>query len=214
MIKIIISGNGKLYYHVPYTNYSSDTVKFNKGEKVGVLSIVEEVMPKTTKSVAATQEMEMSGPETVNNTNSQVKLDEETQNNLNNKNTGKNEDSKKKDDNGIDYSLPENRWEYIKTLIKGKCPTGSKAEELLNKLFKKYSNIVKCPGEILGYTDAISHEILYEGPKSIFIPPYKSTVLEEEINDEILDMLKEDLIECSKSGFNLPILIVKKNREE
>ena len=65
----------------------------------------------------------------------------------------------------------------------------------------------------MGYTDAISHEILYEGPKSIFIPPYRSTGLEEsEINDEILDMLKEDLIECSKSRFILPILIVKKKQ--
>ena len=73
--------------------------------------------------------------------------------------------------NKVDYTQPENRWEYIKTLIKGKCPEGSHAEELLNKLFKKYSSIVKCPGETLNYTDAITHEVLYEGPKSIYIPP-------------------------------------------
>ena len=60
-------------------------MKFNKGEKVGVLSLVEEVMPKT-----------------VNNTNSQVKLDEENQNYLDNENI-------RKKDKGIDYSIPENR---------------------------------------------------------------------------------------------------------
>ena len=72
---------------------------------------------------------------------------------------------------------------------------------------------MKCPGEVLSYTDAISHEILYEGPKAIYIPPYRSTILEEsEINEEIQNMLNEDLIECSKSGFNLPILIVRKKQ--
>ena len=58
-------------------------MKFNKGEKVGVLSLVEEVMPKT-----------------VNNTNSQVKLDEENQNYLDNENI-------RKKDKGIDYSIPD-----------------------------------------------------------------------------------------------------------
>ena len=50
VIKIRISGNGKLYCHVPYTNYSSDTMKFNKGEKVGVLSIYGRCNAKVSKS--------------------------------------------------------------------------------------------------------------------------------------------------------------------
>ena len=66
----------------------------------------------------------------------------------------------------------------------------------------------------MGYTDAIFYEILNEGPKSIFITPYRSTVLEEsEVDNDIRDMLNEDLTECYKSGFNLPILIVKKKQK-
>ena len=61
----------------------------------------------------------------------------------------------------------------------------------------------------------MKHEILYSGPKAIYIPPYRSTILEEkDINEEIINMLKDDLIECSKSGFNLPILVVRKKQEE
>ena len=82
---------------------------------------------------------------------------------------------------------------------------------MLEQLFRKYPNIVKCPGEILGYTDAIEHDILYQGPKVIYIPPYKKSSEElDEINTEIINMLEQDLIEASKSGFNLPILVVKK----
>ena len=45
----------------------------------------------------------------------------------------------------------------------------------------------------------------------IFIPPYKCAAAEElEVNAEVLRMLEADLIEVSKSGFNLPILIVRK----
>ena len=70
---------------------------------------------------------------------------------------------------------------------------------------------MKCPNEILGYTNAITHDILYDGPKCIYIPPYKTTSTEQdEINQEILRMLDQDLIEASKSGFNLPILVVRK----
>ena len=45
----------------------------------------------------------------------------------------------------------------------------------------------------------------------IYIPPYKkSEVEQDEINREVLSMLEQDLIEASKSGFNLPILVVRK----
>ena len=109
------------------------------------------------------------------------------------------------------YWIPDNRWNYIKTLIKDQCVPGSKEEKLLNNLFKRYTSIVKCPNKTLGYTTALKHEILYDGPKSIFIPPYKCAAAEEiELNNEILRMIQADLIEVSKSGFNLPILIVRK----
>ena len=93
----------------------------------------------------------------------------------------------------------------------GKCAENSKCQKLVEDLFKKYPSLVKCPNEKLGYTDAVQHEILYDGPPVIYIPPYKCTSAEEEeINQEILSMLEQDLIEASKSGFNLPILVVRK----
>ena len=82
---------------------------------------------------------------------------------------------------------------------------------MVEQLFKKYPKLVKCPNEVLGHTDAIQHDILYDGPKCIYVPPYKTTSAEQdEINEEVLKMLDQDLIEASKSGFNLPILVVRK----
>ena len=74
-----------------------------------------------------------------------------------------------------DYNNPSIRQEYIKGLLTGKCED-SRSQQLLEQLFRKYPKIVKCPGEILGYTDAITHDILYQGPKVIYIPPYKNVV--------------------------------------
>ena len=39
-------------YIVIYTHFSNDTVKFHKGERVGVLSLVDEIKPETTNTVA------------------------------------------------------------------------------------------------------------------------------------------------------------------
>ena len=71
-----------------------------------------------------------------------------------------------------DYTNPSIRLEYIKGLLKGKC-SDTRSQQLLEQLFRKYPNIVKCPGEILGHTDALEHDILYQGPKVIYKPPYK-----------------------------------------
>ena len=133
--------------------------------------------------------------------------------NSDNKNPSETENSNQPENTNVNYSDPDTRFKYIKSLLLGKCETNSTAEQMLFKLFKKYPSIVKCPGEILNYTNALSHEILYDGPKKIFIPPYRCTELEEElINAEVREMLTQDLIEASKSGFNLPILIVKKRQ--
>ena len=48
-------------------------------------------------------------------------------------------------------------------------------------------------------------------PKSSISPLFKKSVEEQEqINNEVLSMLEQDLKEASKSGFNLPILVVRK----
>ena len=69
---------------------------------------------------------------------------------------------------------------------------------MLEQLFRRFLNIAKCPGEILGHTDALEHDILYQGPKVIYIPPYKKSSEElDEINTEIINMFEQDLIEAS-----------------
>ena len=86
------------------------------------------------------------------------------------------------DDKQIDYFNPTIRHEYIKTLLKGKCED-SRCQELVEQLFKKYPKLVTCPNEVLGHTDVLQHDILYDGPKCIYVPPYKTTSAEmDEIN--------------------------------
>ena len=189
IIKIKLSGNNRLYCHVPYTNLSTETIKFRKGRTVGSLSVVEEVSFDTKVD---------SGEQTQIGVAPRV---EPGDHNL--VNTTSEEQDK-------DYSNPVTRQEYIKKLLVGKCDN-DRCQQLVEQLFKKYPKLVKCPNEILGHTDALEHEILYSGPKVIYIPQYKTTAAEQdEINDEILSMLDQDLIEASKSGFNLPILVVRK----
>ena len=43
VIKIKLSGNNKIYCHIPYSNLSGETINLNKGRTVGSLSLVDEV---------------------------------------------------------------------------------------------------------------------------------------------------------------------------
>ena len=196
VIKIKLSGNNKIYCHIPYSNLSGETINLKKGKTVGSLSVVEEVTVDYDE-------------ENIQNPQAGVApgVEPATHNNTKSVNTTTKEEL---EDKNKDYSDPVIRHEYIKKLLVGKCDD-NRCQELVEQLFKKYPKLVKCPNEILGYTDAITHDILYDGPKCIYIPPYKTTSAEEEeINEEILKMLQQDLIEASKSGFNLPILVVRK----
>ena len=188
IIKIKLSGNNKIYCHIPYSNLSEENINLKKGKTLGSLSLVDEVavVPNedSIKNPPRPEEPE-GGVEPHNNTRLfNAAIEEEIED-------------------------PVIRYEYIKKLLVGKCDN-SRCQELVEQLFKKYSKLVKCPYEILGYTTAITHDILYDGPKCIYIPPYKSTSAEQTEINEVLKMLQEDLIEVSKSGFNLPILVVRK----
>ena len=183
VIKVKLSGNNKLYCRIPYRNLSSNPINLQKGNIVGSLSLVDEIGDVELEDLS----VEANAGCEINNV---VHNDSESKR--------------------LNYSDPEVRQEYIKGLVKGKC-ANAKAQEMVEGLFKKYPGLVKCPGEVLNYTNALEHEILYDGPKTIYVPPYKTSAAEmEEINNEVLSMLESDLIEVSRSGFNLPILVVRK----
>ena len=191
VIKIKLSGNNRIYCHIPYSNLSEETIFLKKGRVVGSLSLVEEV---TLVYNSDNEEKVTEGkpdPHIITNSVNSATVDDT-------------HESQK------DYSDPDIRNKYIRELIAGKCDD-TETQHLLEQLFIKYPKLVKCPNEILGFTTEIEHEILYNGPQCIYIPPYKSSNAEQtEINAEVLKMLSEDLIETSKSGFNLPILVVRK----
>ena len=71
VIKIKMSGNGKLYCHIPYVNYSSNTKRFRKGQRLGVISLVDKINPSTSSFVSVDQSMSGSVPVAVVNTLSQ-----------------------------------------------------------------------------------------------------------------------------------------------
>ena len=162
----------------------------DKGQIIGLLSLADIVDYKSTLSSLCIENL-ITDPTAYINT-----ISDESNPNDNSNKTAYNSPSIGPEK--VDYSIPENRWKYIQTLIQGKCEPGSKAEKLLNDLFKKYTSVVKCPNEKLGFTQAIKHEIPYEWPQTIFIPPYKCAAAEEkEVNAEVIRILEADLIEVS-----------------
>ena len=183
VIKVKLSGNNRLYCRIPYKNLSSNPIYLKRGNIVGNLSLVDEIDDVKLENLS----VETSEGCEINNV---IQSDS---------------DIKERD-----YTIPHVRQEYIKGLVKNKC-ADPKAQELVEGLFKKYPSLVKCPGEVLNFTNALEHEILYDGPKTIFVPPYKTSPVEmDEINKEVLSMLDNDLVEVSRSGFNLPLLVVRK----
>ena len=78
----------------------------------------------------------------------------------------------------------------------------SRYQDLVKQLFKKYPRLFKCPNKILGHTDAIIHNILYDEPKCIYILLYKTNSVEQD--EMIVEILKMDR---DLSGFNLPIIL-------
>ena len=137
-MKVKVTGNNKLYCHIAYTNLGSSTKRLEKGQKIGFLSLADIVDDSPLSTLCI--ERLFSDP-------------------TSNVNTISNESNPKNDSipsatnipptvpPKVDYSIPENRCNYIKILIKGKCEPGNKAEKLLNDLLKKYTSVVKCPKE-------------------------------------------------------------------
>ena len=100
VIKIKLSGNNKIYCHIPYSNLSGETINLNKGRTVGSLSLVDEV-------TLASKEENMQNPQA----GVAPGVEPATHNNTRLVNTATKEEL---EDKQKDYSNPVIRHEYIK----------------------------------------------------------------------------------------------------
>lgn len=106
------------------------------------------------------------------------------------------------------------KQEVLEYLTVGECDV-----EVKNKLYtllEKYSRVVALPGDSLGHTDQIAHNIpLKEGARPCYIPAYRIPHSQKEkIENIIADMESQGVIEMSKSPWNSPMFLVPKKGGE
>ena len=86
--------------------------------------------------------------------------------------------------------------------------------EVLNELLQilnKYRSVCWLPGESLGHYTGEKLQIKLKGTNVVNKPPYRIAHAHKVHLDKAIDeMLKENIIEPSKSNFNSPLIIVKK----
>jgi len=83
--------------------------------------------------------------------------------------------------------------------------------QAISKFLKRKKNIFYQEGQQLTATTFVKHKILTEPHNPIYIKNYKNPfALEQEIDKQIDEMLKNNIIRESKSPYNSPLLIVKK----
>ncbi len=77
---------------------------------------------------------------------------------------------------------------------------------------KRYRDVVALPGESLGATDKAEHHInLKPDTQPVYIPAYRLPHSQMEVVDEqIQDMLKQGVIQHSRSPWNSPLFLVPK----
>ena len=115
--------------------------------------------------------------------------------------------------NNVVVSQPEkiSRWEQIKQTLQGKTEPGSNEEKALLDCMEKHQKVVQLPGEPFQTTDTVTHFIDYHGPDALFIPQYNIPVIDvEDTEKEVQRLWSEKHIRPSKSGFNAPIIPVRK----
>ena len=89
------------------------------------------------------------------------------------------------------------------------------ARESLLSLLSKYRSTIALPGESLGRTDIIQHNIRLETPDPTYIPAYRMPHSKKDtLEKHIQTMLEDDVIESSTSPFNSPIFLVPKANGE
>ena len=109
------------------------------------------------------------------------------------------------------------RFEKIKSLIKIADHSNQEEEQSILTICKNFQDIFHLDGEKLTYTNITQHKIpLIERQLSnpINIRPYRlAESHKNEISKQVDEMLKNDVVEHSKSPWNSPLLIVPKKSE-
>ena len=85
-------------------------------------------------------------------------------------------------------------------------------KERLLDLLSEFSGVLALPGEPLGKTDNVSHDIkLLEGTNPVYVPAYRFPHSQRQaVRDEVDKMLNQGVIEESSSPWNAPIFLVPK----
>ena len=103
------------------------------------------------------------------------------------------------------------RWERIQQLLKEKCTPDSEEESALLYCMNRHQRVVQLEGEPFRTTNSVEHFIDYQGPKDLFTPQYKIPFIDMEDTDiEVDRLVRENHVRDSKSGFNSPIIPVRK----
>lgn len=118
-----------------------------------------------------------------------------------------------------DYSIcsfdkSNNSSDRVKTLFSLLKLTdlNSEESESIKKICAKYANIFYLPGDTLTVTDIYTHNIsLKPNVSPVFAKPYRLPKLhKDEIKRQLSEMLKEGIIEPSRSNWSSPVLLVPK----
>ena len=86
-------------------------------------------------------------------------------------------------------------------------------EQDLISMLVKHKEAVALPGDALGKTSVLKHQIrLQPGTNPIYIPAYRIPHSQQQIVDKLIDeMLSQDVIEASNSEWNFPLILVPKS---
>lgn len=80
-------------------------------------------------------------------------------------------------------------------------------------LFDRHSSAISVSGQDIGFTDVVEHEIIMTDPQQrpIKIPPRRlQGKIKSDVDQEVVNMLRSDLIEPSDSSWSAPVVPVRK----
>ena len=104
---------------------------------------------------------------------------------------------------------------YIADQPPEQSPSETQIEKDIQKLLKEYSETIAQPDAPPRWTNIITHEIELEGTLVPFRPYYTRDLRKTKfIKDEIDQILKDEIIQESKSPFVSFILLVEKQKKE
>ena len=106
-------------------------------------------------------------------------------------------------------------WVYTADQPPEQSPSKTKIEEDIQRLLKEYPETIAQPDTPPGRTNIITHEIILEGTLTLSRPYYtRDSRKTKFIKSEIDQMLKDGIIQESKSPFVSSVLLVEKQKKE